>query len=165
MEFWNVIVQSNTFNFLIFIGLFALLFKKINFGAMMDSLQAKVMVLIEDAKRAKDDSINELKKTQDVSSKVPMEVKNILDNAEVTADRLGKRILEDAEKQVNSIYKNTDGVVESEGQKIISTLSKKTALASLELAKAHIVKTLQVKPQYHAKFIEDSINELDGFNI
>ncbi len=165
MEFWNVIVQSNTFNFLIFIGLFALLFKKINFGAMMDSLQAKVMVLIEDAKRAKDDSINELKKTQEVSSKVPMEVKNILDNAEVTADRLGKRILEDAEKQVNSIYKNTDGVVESEGQKIISTLSKKTALASLELAKAHIVKTLQVKPQYHAKFIEDSINELDGFNI
>lgn len=165
MEFWNVIVQSNTFNFLIFIGLFALLFKKINFGAMMDSLQAKVMVLIEDAKRAKDDSINELKKTQEVSSKVPMEVKNILDNAEVTADRLGKRILEDAEKQVNSIYKNTDGVVESEGQKIISTLSKKTALASLELAKAHIVKTLQVKPQYHAKFIEDSINELDRFNI
>lgn len=165
MEFWNVIVQSNTFNFLIFIGLFALLFKKINFGAMMDSLQAKVMVLIEDAKRAKDDSINELKKTQEVSSKVPMEVKNILDNAEVTADRLGKRILEDAEKQVNSIYKNTDGVVESEGQKIISTLSKKTALASFELAKAHIVKTLQVKPQYHAKFIEDSINELDGFNI
>ncbi len=165
MEFWNVIVQSNTFNFLIFIGLFALLFKKINFGAMMDSLQAKVMVLIEDAKRAKDDSINELKKTQEVSSKVPMEVKNILDNAEVTADRLGKRILEDAKKQVNSIYKNTDGVVESEGQKIISTLSKKTALASLELAKAHIVKTLQVKPQYHAKFIEDSINELDGFNI
>lgn len=165
MEFWNVIVQSNTFNFLIFIGLFALLFKKINFGAMMDSLQAKVMVLIEDAKRAKDDSINELKKTQEVSSKVQMEVKNILDNAEVTADRLGKRILEDAEKQVNSIYKNTDGVVESEGQKIISTLSKKTALASLELAKAHIVKTLQVKPQYHAKFIEDSINELDGFNI
>lgn len=165
MEFWNVILQSNTFNFLIFIGLFALLFKKINFGAMMDSLQAKVMVLIEDAKRAKDDSINELKKTQEVSSKVPMEVKNILDNAEVTADRLGKRILEDAEKQVNSIYKNTDGVVESEGQKIISTLSKKTALASLELAKAHIVKTLQVKPQYHAKFIEDSINELDGFNI
>lgn len=165
MEFWNVIVQSNTFNFLIFIGLFALLFKKINFGAMMDSLQAKVMVLIEDAKRAKDDSINELKKTQEVSSKVPMEVKNILDNAEVTADRLGKRILEDAEKQVNSIYKNTDGVVESEGQKIISTLSKKTALASLELAKAHIVKTLQVKPQYHAKFIEDSINDLDGFNI
>ena len=165
MEFWNVIVQSNTFNFLIFIGLFALLFKKINFGAMMDGLQAKVMVLIEDAKRAEDDSINELKKTQEVSSKVPMEVKNILDNAEVTADRLGKRILEDAEKQVNSIYKNTDGVVESEGQKIISTLSKKTALASLELAKAHIVKTLQVKPQYHAKFIEDSINELDGFNI
>ena len=54
MEFWNVIVQSNTFNFLIFIGLFALLFKKINFGAMMDSLQAKVMVLIEDAKRVEE---------------------------------------------------------------------------------------------------------------
>lgn len=61
MEFWNLIVQSNTFNFLIFIGLFALLFKKINFGAMMDKLQAKVMSLIEDAKRAKDDSIVELK--------------------------------------------------------------------------------------------------------
>ena len=165
MEFWNLIVQSNTFNFLIFIGLFALLFKKINFGAMMDSLQAKVMSLIEDAKKAKDDSIVELKKTQEISSKVPTEVRNILDNAEVTADRLGKRILEEAEKQVNSIYKTTDNVVESEGQRIISNLSQKTALASLELAKSHIVKTLKEKPQYHVKFIEDSINELDRFNI
>ena len=165
MEFWNLIVQSNTFNFLIFIGLFALLFKKINFGAMMDKLQAKVMSLIEDAKKAKDDSIVELKRTQEISSKVPTEVRNILDNAEVTADRLGKRILEEAEKQVNSIYKTTDSVEESEGQRIISNLSQKTALASLELAKNHIVKTLKAKPQYHVKFIEDSINELDRFNI
>ena len=165
MEFWNLIVQSNTFNFLIFIGLFALLFKKINFGAMMDKLQAKVMSLIEDAKKAKDDSIVELKRTQEISSKVPTEVRNILDNAEVTADRLGKRILEEAKKQVNSIYKTTDNVVESEGQRIISNLSQKTALASLELAKNHIVKTLKAKPQYHVKFIEDSINELDRFNI
>ena len=165
MEFWNLIVQSNTFNFLIFIGLFALLFKKINFGAMMDKLQAKVMSLIEDDKKAKDDSIVELKRTQEISSKVPTEVRNILDNAEVTADRLGKRILEEAEKQVNSIYKTTDSVVESEGQRIISNLSQKTALASLELAKNHIVKTLKAKPQYHVKFIEDSINELDRFNI
>lgn len=165
MEFWNIIVQSNTFNFLIFIGLFAILFKKINFGEMMDNLQAKVMSLINEAKKAKDDSIIELKKTQEVSSKVPFEVKDILDNAEVTADRLGKRILEEAEKQVNSIYKNTDSVVESEGQRIISSLSKKTALASLEVAKNHIKKTLQERPQYHAKFIEDSINELDGFNL
>ena len=165
MEFWNLIVQSNTFNFLIFIGLFALLFKKINFGAMMDKLQAKVMSLIEDAKKAKDNSIVELKRTQEISSKVPTEVRNILYNAEVTADRLGKRILEEAEKQVNSIYKTTDSVVESEGQRIISNLSQKTALASLELAKNHIVKTLKAKPQYHVKFIEDSINELDRFNI
>lgn len=165
MEIWNLIVQSNTFNFLIFIGLFALLFKKINFGEMMDNLQAKVMTLIEDAKKAKDESIKELKKTQEISSKVPQEVKDILDNADVTAERLGKRILEEAEKQVNSIYKNTDSIVESEGQKIISGLSKKTALASLELAKNHIKKTLSDKPQYHAKFIEDSINELDGFNL
>ena len=122
MEFWNLIVQSNTFNFLIFIGLFALLFKKINFGAMMDKLQAKVMSLIEDAKKAKDDSIVELKRTQEISSKVPTEVRNILDNAEVTADRLGKRILEEAEKQVNSIYKTTDSVVESEGHCFICCL-------------------------------------------
>ena len=165
MEFWNLIVQSNTFNFLIFIGLFALLFKKINFIAMMDSLQVKVISLIEDAKKAKDDSIVELNKNQEISSNVPTEVRNILDNAEVTADRLGKRILEETEKQVNSIYKTTDSVIESEGQRIITSLSKKTVLASLELAKNHIVKTLKEKPQYHVKFIEDSINELDRFNI
>lgn len=165
MEFWNLIVQSNTFNFLIFIGLFALLFKKINFGAMMDNLQAKVLTMIEDAKRAKDDSIKDLKKTQEISSKVPFEVKEILDNAEVTASRLGKRILEDAEKQVNSIYKTTDNVVESEGQKIINSLSQRTALASLELAKNHIIQTLKERPHYHVKFIEDSISELDRFKI
>ena len=52
-------------------------------------------------------------------------------------------------------------MIESEGKKIISSLSQKTAFASVELAKKHIIETLKNKPQYHASFINSSIDELD----
>ena len=72
-----------------------------------------------------------------------------------------QEILEDAKLQSENILVNTEKMIESEGKKIISSLSQKTALASVELAKKHIVETLKNKPQYHANFINSSIDELD----
>ena len=110
---------------------------------------------------AKEASIVELKNAETSVRNVGIEIGEILKNAEQTAEKLGNKILEDAKLQSENILVNTEKMIESEGKKIISSLSQKTALASVELAKKHIVETLKNKPQYHANFINSSIDELD----
>ena len=63
--------------------------------------------------------------------------------------------------QLNNIQDNTQKIINSDNKQTVSTLSKQTALAAYELAKEHIKQTLQNKPQYHQKFIEESIEELE----
>ena len=79
--------------------------------------------------------------------------------------RLGRKILADANIQSESILQNADKINETNGKRIISDLTREAALVSVELAKRHIISVLAKKPQYHAKFINDSINELDRLNI
>jgi F-type H+-transporting ATPase subunit b len=139
--------------------------KVIDVPAAIDALQEKIKKLIEDAKAAKEKSIEELKNAEHAVKHVGEEVKAIIDDAESTAERLGTKILEDAKKQVESIGINAKKVIEAEEKKAQSFLSQRASLASLELAKKHIKWTLGEKKHLHAKFINDSMDELDRLNF
>ena len=165
MEIWNIIVQSNTFNFIIFVLVFAIIFKVARVGSLIEQMQDKVKQYVDDSNVAKENSIVDLKKAQDAVNLAGSEIKVIIDDAHLQALRLERKILADAHVQSENIILNADKVNESNGKNIISELSVATALASVELAKKHILSTLEKKPQYHAKFIEDSINELDRFKF
>ncbi len=165
MEIWNIIVQSNTFNFVIFVILLAMIVKAAKVGSLIEKMQEKVRQFVEESDKAKENSVQELKKAEKDFETVGKEVKTIMDDADLHSIRLSRKILADAKVQSDGIIFNADKINDANGKKIISNLSVATALASVELAKKHIVNTLSKKPQYHAKFIEDSINELDGFKF
>lgn len=165
MEIWNIIVQSNTFNFVIFVILLAMIIKAAKVGLLIEKMQEKVRQFVEESDKAKENSVQELKKAEKDFETVGKEVKTIMDDADLHSIRLSRKILADAKVQSDGIIFNADKINDANGKKIISNLSVATALASVELAKKHIVNTLSKKPQYHAKFIEDSINELDGFKF
>ena len=161
MEIWPIILKTNTFNFIVFAVIFAIIFKKIDVKAKLTAVQEKVKSLIEEAKKEKQKSLDELKKAEDKVKNLENEVKDLIYKAEVVADRISTKIMRNAELQVKTIGENTEKVLDAEKKKLVSSLSHNTSLASLELAKNHVKDTLSNKPYYHAKFIEDSINELD----
>ena len=165
MEIWNTIVQTNTFNFIIFVIIFAIIFKVAKIGNLVSSLQSKVNQYVNDSTSAKENSEKELKQAKEKANKVGTEIKEIIDNADLNAMRLSRKILADANIQSESILLNADKVNDANGKKIISELTNEAAMASVELAKRHIISVLNKKPHYHAKFVEDSINELDRFNF
>ncbi len=165
MEIWNTIVQTNTFNFIIFVIIFAIILKFAKIGNLITSMQSKVNQYIKDSEIAKENSIAELQKAKDKAEKVDSEIKEIIDNADLNAMRLGRKILADANIQSENILINADKINDSNGKKIISELTQEAALLSVELAKRHIISVLNKKPQYHAKFVEDSIKELDRFTF
>ena len=165
MEIWNIIVQSNAFNFIVFVVIFAIILKAAKIGNKVEAQQEKVKQLVDDSTAAKENSIIDLKTAQEAASRVGKEIKAILDDADLQAMRMTRKILADAHVLSESIIFNADKVNDANGKKIISGLATSTAVASAELAKKHIISTLEKKTQYHAKFIEDSINELDRFNF
>ncbi|MBR2526488.1 ATP synthase F0 subunit B [bacterium] len=165
MQIFNIIVQTNTFNFIIFVILFAIIIKFAKVGNLISSMQLKVKQYVDDSEKAKINSETELKKAEEKVNNVGEEIKEIMDNADLNAVRIERKILADANIQSESILFNADKLNDANGKRIISDLSQEAALTSVELAKKHIIKVLDKKPQYHAKFIEDCIKELDGFTF
>ena len=165
MEIWNTIVQTNTFNFIIFVLIFAILLKFAKIGNVLSGMQNKVAKFIDDSKSAKEDSLKKLNEAQNTVSKVGDEIKKIIDNADLNAIRLGRKMAADAKIVSENILKSAQKTNEAKGRKIIAELSQQTAMTSVELAKQHIINVLDKKPQYHAKFIQESIDEIDRFSF
>ncbi len=161
MEIWTLIVKSNAFNFLILLGLIIFAIKFFKVGSLIEKACTKVKETVENSDLEKENSKVELQKANETIKNIANEVKEIFDNAQKSAELMGKKILKDADLQAKSIEQNAKKVMEFESKKVALNLTQKTALASLEVAKNHIKNTLKEKPQYHNDFIQKSIDELD----
>lgn len=164
-KIWNIIVESNTFNFIIFLALFALIFKKINVKGLINSIQEKIVKVIEDVKNEKEIALNLLKSAESEVANLDNELKEIVVDAEKSAEVIGHKIMSEAQKQLESIESNALKVIEAEEKLLVSQLSKKTSTESIQAAKSHIEKTLGETPSLHEKFINESIDELDRLNF
>lgn len=162
---WQVVVESNTFNFLVFVLLFSLIFKKINVKGVIESIQQKIVEAVEAARAARESAHEELKTVNKSVENLENEIKIIIEDAEKSAALIGEKILEDAKKQVNSIEQNTLKVINAEGRMIISKLTHSASKASVEVAKTHMKNILEQNPALHVKYINESIDSLDRLNF
>jgi F0F1-type ATP synthase membrane subunit b/b' len=140
---------------------FAILTIKLNLLGKIDDAISKIKEDIENSELAKSNSIEELEHTNEQVKNVGEEIKEIENKAQENIFNLEKKITQDSENQVNTIKKNADKLISAREREIISKLSKKTVLASFELAKKHIKNLLEQHPEYHQKFIKESIEELN----
>ncbi len=161
MEIWTLIVKSNAFNFLILLGLIIFAIKFFKVGNLIEKACSKIKENVENSDLEKENSQKKLKEANETVKNITNEIKEIFDNAQKSAELMGEKILTDANTQIKNIEQNAQKAVEFESKKIALSLTQKTALASLEVAKNHIKNTLKEKPQYHKDFIQKSIDELD----
>lgn len=162
---WNVIVESNTFNFIIFVMLLGLIIKKVNVAAAISALQQKIVKIIEEAKKERDDAHESLLQAEKAVENLDSELKEIVNDAQNSAKVLGEKILNEAQKQIEDIENNAQKVIEAEEKLLISNLAKQTSKQSVETAKSHITNVLAETPTLHEKYINESIDELDRLNF
>lgn len=165
LRIWGTIVESNTFNFVIFVAIIVLVLKKAKIGDAIAALQQKIIKIIEDVKKNRDDAHSELLQAEKAVENLGTELKEIVSDAENSAKVLGEKILNEAKKQVEDIENNAKKVIEAEEKLIISNLSKQTSKQSIEAAKSHITNVLTETPTLHEKYINESIDELDRLNF
>lgn len=164
-KIWNIIVESNAFNFIFFALIFAWIFKKIDIKNIISSLQQKIIKMIDEVKKEHEEAQNELLNAEKAIENLGTELKSIVDDAHKSAEVIGEKILTEAKKQIESIESNAKKVIEAEEKLLISKLTKNTSQASVEAAKSHIKNVLGQAPTLHEKYINESIDELDRLNF
>lgn len=162
---WNMIVQTNTFNFAILVLIFAVIFRKIKLGEVLENLKEEIVKAIKNAEEEKVRAKNELSEAQKSIKHLDEDIKSAISNANSRAEQIASQILTNTQKEIDLIKSNIDKVIKAEEKTISTTLADKTAKASIALAKNHIISVLEDQPELHEKYINESINELDRIQL
>lgn len=164
-EFWNLIVQSNTFNFAILVIIIAVVFAKIDLPGIIEKIKNDVARAIENAKQEKENAEKDLKTAQKTAANTDNEVAEQLKTAENNAQNLSQGIMKNTGLQIENIKSNILKVINAEEKSLSAKLTQDTVNNSIELAKQNIINKLNENPDLHNKFIDDSINEIDRVQL
>ncbi len=162
---WNSIVESNAFNFILFVLILAWIFKKINVAAMISALQGKIIKLLDEVNQNHANAKSEFHNATKAVENLDVELKTIIEEASKSAKVIGDKILDEAQKQIETIETNAQKVIDAEEKLLISKLAKTTSKASIKIAKDNIVQVLEQTPTLHDKYIDESIDELDRLSF
>ena len=161
MQIWTLIVQSNTFNFIVLILLLALILKLIKIDDKFQNAIDNIKRTINQSKNVFEKSVEDLKSASESASNTEYEIDLIKQKGDNNILNFEQENTKELEKQIDLINSNTQKELNSKESELISKLSQNTIRASIELAKLHITKLLEKNPSYHEKFINDSISELN----
>lgn len=164
-ELWDLIVQSNTFNFAILVIIFAIIFVKLDFGTVVEKIKKDVIEAIETAKKERDLAKKELKEAKGKVKNLDSEIKERIDTASKNAQTIAKQILNDNKSKIQQIENNANKIINAEERNLSADLTSKTIQSSVELAKKHIKGLLQENEDLHDKYIDKSLNEIDKVNF
>ena len=164
-EFWNLMVQSNTFNFAILMLIIAIVFAKIDLPGIIEKIRLEIASNIENAQKLQKEAQSELKKAKKAIKNTDTEVEEKLSSAKNSAKLLVDEINKNTKSQVAQIENNVDRVILAETKKVSTKLSHDTVNKAINLAKENIINKLASDPSLHNKLIEESITELDKIEL
>lgn len=161
VNFWNIIVNSNTFNFIVLLIIFAVLYRKLNVSEGVEKLKQGIIKSIDNAKSEQQNAKDRLMNAQKSIEHIDEEIADQLKDASYRADGIAKQISDDTNSKVKLIEKNIERVIGAEEKTLSAKMTEKTLNASIELAKKHIQGLLKNNHDLHNKFIDESIENID----
>ncbi|MBR1776140.1 ATP synthase F0 subunit B [bacterium] len=153
------------FNFIIFAGIIAFLFIKLNVIGILNAGKESVAEDIEDSNNAKKESEENLKSIEDTLSHLSEEIDEIIKNSEDNANLVGEKIVSDANSVAENIKTNSLKLVENRAELLRNDLIQKASLVSVEIAKKQILEELERNKELHAKLIDESVEAINGVNL
>lgn len=161
-EIFNYIGRTNLFNFAIFLAIIIWVCNKINVTGKLEDARTSVVDNIENSKTAKSDSEEELRKIEESVAHIEEEIDLIIKKAEDNAKMVGNKILADAELAAGNIKDNSEKAVEARAGLLKNDILKRASIASIEVAKNHIINELRNNPDLHNRLIDESVEAING---
>lgn len=165
IKIWDIILKSNTFNFAILILIFAILANKLNIGEKLDNLKQSIVKSIETAQLKKEEAARLLSNARQDVENLDEEISERLAKAQESASNIADAILKNAGEKARKFETEISKSIKAEEKIVCAKLSKQTAEAAILLAKEHIKNLLENNREFHRKFINESIEELDRINL
>ena len=165
MNVWNVILESNTFNFIVLAIIIIYLMKKLRAGAALENLKNAIIKRIDDSKAEKEKALSELKNAEKAVENLDNEIKERYNLAEQNADGVIQQTVMNAENQVSHILQNAENAIENEEKQISAQILKSTAEKALSTAKDIIAARLKENPELHEKYINEAIEDIDRVKL
>ena len=157
LNFWNLIVQSNTFNFAVLVVIFVIVWQKLNFSEKLVSLKNEISDFIEKSKLAKSDAEKKLSDAQKEVSNLDKEIEKELKLANERADNVVACIEKMSKEGIKRLEKNVVTVIDNEARKVNNTLLNdvidKAILKSEEILKTKF----KENPSMHEEYINKSL--------
>lgn len=164
-EIWDLIVRSNTFNFVLLVVIFCFVFEKIKITNIIDNLRQRIVDSIENAKNNKNLADTKLSKAKESVKNLDEDINSQLTQAKTTADSIAETVNKNTEKQIELINENVNKTITTEEKTISAKLTEKAASAAIAVAQFHILNTLKNRPDLQNKYIAESIQELDRIQL
>lgn len=153
-------------NFIVFAAIIGLVMKfAVRPSIALEQAQTAIVEEIEKSESAKVESEEILSGIEKSVANINSEIDDILKKSDDNAKLVGTKILEDGEKTALTVKDNTSKSIENSQLLIKNDLIRRTSLASIEVAKMHIINELNNNSELHDKLIEESINALEGVEI
>ena len=164
-EFWSLIVKSNTFNFIIMLIIFAIIWQKLNISEKLETIRLEIANFIENSKHEKENAENQLETTKKDVENIKDEIIKTLESAKISAQNVYEEINKMTHNTVEKIEANVDKIIDNETRKINSKLTINTAQSAINLAKTKLKKMFEENPNLHEQYIEQSIEAIDRIKI
>lgn len=164
-NFWKLIVESNTFNFIVLLVILVIVMQKLKVSEAAAKLKDNIVNAIENAKNAKEKAKTYYDDAKSKIEHIEDEVSERLALATRQAENVADSISENTSRKVTQIEHNVEKAVEAEKKTLITELTDKTTKSSIILAEKYIKLRLDNEPELQDKYIEEGIEELDKVNI
>ena len=164
-KIFNIVLESNTFNFLVFIGLLWLICRKIKIDNFISGLQKKIEDEVNNSKMIKKDSQATLNKAENKIENIENDVDEIIKKSKKTAKTIAENIVKSSKSQIDIIENNAQKAHTNDIYKAKRNLNEFAVKESIKITKADIKKRLSENNSLHQKYIDEALNELEGINI
>lgn len=152
-------------NFIVFALIIGIVMKQaVHPKAMLEVEQTVIENQIKESETIKEESEERLNTIESSMSNIEREIDSILSASEENAKLIGEKILQDGQKTALVVKENTEKALQNSYTLLKNDLLKKASLASVEVAKNHIIEELRKNTELHDKLIEESIEAIEKAN-
>lgn len=99
-EFWDLIVRSNTFNFIVLLVILAIIYQKLNISSAIEKMKSDIAAFLENSKKEREASEKHLTDTKKSVEHLDEEIKETLEKSKVLAQNVFDEIQSMAQKSV-----------------------------------------------------------------
>ncbi len=164
-DIWQIIVQSNTFNFLIVLAIVLFIVSKMDVKSKLDLIKDEIKSYVDSSVKENEDAKKALENINEKIKHLPEEIEDIKLSAQNNINGIEKRINEEIQEKMQDIENNAKRILGLETKKFKSRLSGILSQASIDLAKKNALEQLNDNRELHDKYIDEAIDEIDRISL